>query len=170
MKHIKNFIICVSVSIFLQLLMPVFPVLLKIENSLIFYIISAQIFFIFTIIFGVKTIIKSRQLFNEENYAELQKMWLGLKLLNVPVFILNFVFCVVFASLGFMLFPLNAVVITVNSLYVFLCVILSGFVGFSAIKAIKKAGGKIYSVCCVMQFIPFWDVVSTLILKCKELL
>lgn len=168
MKYAKDFIICISISIFLLLLLPVFLVFLKIENSMIFYIISAQILFIFTTVFGVKNIVKSRRLFNEENYAELQEIWYGLKFLNIPVFVLNFVFCVVIGSFGFIFFPLNAVVITVNSIYVFLCVVLSGFVGFFAIKAMKKAGGKINSVCCVMQFIPFWDVVSTLFIKCKE--
>lgn len=97
-------------------------------------------------------------------------MWLSLKLLNILVFVFNFIFCLIIAFMGFVLFPLNLVIIITTASYVLMCVILTGFVGIFAIKSMKKAGRKINSACCVMQFIPFWDVVSTLIIKGKELL
>ncbi|MCQ2480331.1 MAG: hypothetical protein MJ120_06775 [Clostridia bacterium] len=97
-------------------------------------------------------------------------MWLSLKLFNVPVFILNFICCVIICCAGFVLFPANLVITFINSLYVFMCVILTGVVGYFAIKQNKKAGKKIHSACYVFQFIPFWDVICTLIIKGKDLL
>lgn len=163
MKQIKGFIICVSTSIFILILMPFALIFLKSETAFYFYIFFAVISFVFMLAFGIKNIVKSRQLFKQNNIKDLNKMWVGMKLLNVPVFILNFFVCLIIISVGFILFPLNIIVTVTNSVYVFMCVILSGVVGITAIKAIKKEGGKIHPVFSVMQVIPFWDVISTVI-------
>ncbi len=170
MKHSKEFIITVSISIFLLIFLPLSIVIFKSKILLYFYIFLTVISFILTCVFGIKNIIKSRQFFKENDTENLTKMWLSLKLFNVPVFILNFFFCVITFSFGFMLFPLNIISTITNVIYVFMCVILTESVGCFAINALKKAGRKIHSACYVFQFIPFWDVICTLIIKGKDLL
>ncbi|MCQ2471215.1 MAG: hypothetical protein MJ147_04165 [Clostridia bacterium] len=170
MKHSKGFIITVSISIFLLIFLPIIFVISNSKIAFNFYIFSVAFSFIFTLIFGIKNIIKSRQFFKENDTENLTKMWLSLKLFNVPVFILNFIFCVIVISMGFIFFPLNIILTITNSVYVFMCVILTGIVGCFAIKQNKKAGKKIHSACYVFQFIPFWDVICTLIIKGKDLL
>ena len=163
MKYAKGFIICESISIFLLLLLPFLIVILNLGTGAWLYIFTVLLCFVLTAVFGVKSIIKSRQLSEKNDIGNLRKMWLSVKLINIPAFILNFIVCAVICLTGFIFFPLNLIVTVVNSVYVFMCVVLSGVVGIIAVKAIKKEGGKIHSVFIGLQFIPFWDVIGTLI-------
>lgn len=170
MKHSKGFIITVFFSVFLLIFLPIIFVISNSKIAFNFYIFSVAFSFVFTLIFGIKNIIKSRQFFKENDAENLTKMWFSLKLFNVPVFILNFIYCVIICCAGFVLFPANLIIIFINSFYVLMCVILTGVVGCFAIKIDKKAGKKIHSACYAFQFIPFWDVICTLIIKGKDLL
>ena len=163
MKYAKGFIICESISIFLLLLLPFLIVALNLETGAWLYIFTVALCFVLTAVFGVKSIIKSRQLSEKNDIGNLRKMWLSVKLINIPAFVLNFIVCAVICLTGFIFFPLNLIVTVVNSVYVFMCVVLSGVIGITALKAIKKEGGRIHSVFSALQFIPFWDVIGTLI-------
>ena len=173
-KFSKGFIISVYAGIAVLLVSPVLIISVLTaakSDTLLFlpYIPVAVAAFAVTLVFGIKTALKARRLFERNETEKLQTMWLSVKLVCIPAYLINFVLCAAAGTLGLVLFPLNLIVIIIDSVYVFMCVVLSGFVGFYAIKSIKKADGKIHSVCSILQFIPFWDVVCTLIIKCTSL-
>lgn len=172
MKRAKGFVISVYTGIMLLLISPVLIItaLTAAKSDALFflpYIPVVLIVFVITLAFGISTALKARR-FSEQNETEkLKPLWLGVKLICVPAYIINFCVCAAAAFLGIMLFPVNIIVIIINSAYVFMCVILSGVVGAVTVKAMKKAGGKIHPACLIFQFIPFWDVVATMVIFIK---
>lgn len=173
MKNYFRFVFCVSAGMAALIVsLPAIIAILKITKSDMYFLLPYGIVVLCAfggaLITGISGIIRASRFAKDGETDRLSVMWLGMKLFCIPAYIINFTACMIAGLAAFLFSPMNAVMITVNSVFVVMCVILSGFVGVIFINAIKKAGRKIHPVCCVMQFIPFWDVVTTLFIKGKE--
>lgn len=173
MKNYFRFVLCVSAGVAALIIsLPAIIAILKATESDTYFLLPYGIVvitvFAAVLIAGISCAVKASQLAKGGDIRQLSSMWQGMKLFCIPAYIINFTVCVIAGFAAILLFPMNAVMITVNSLFVVMCVILSGFVGAIFFNTMKKAGRKIHPVCCVMQFIPFWDVVTTLFIKGKE--
>lgn len=171
MKIIKAFFI----MLYVQLVIPLLPIFwdgILDEKYHFITVISEVIMLIFfaavQVLGCISAVLAIKMFFNSEE-ENLSKAWTLLKIKTIPFYVINFAICF---PIGLMLTVATAGLLIFVGIvmiwYTCAFIVQSGFFGMANVITMrKKYGDSISVIHYVLQFLPVFDVISTIILKNK---
>ncbi len=123
----------------------VFPVLIynlfPIDSTIVFWVVSILLLIAaFSIVFITGIICIAKAAYNTDKIEKLHAL---VKLVPVPLFILNFIFLFTFSP---MLFPAAIFIIPINGSMCCSAIAISGIIGFQRLRKSEKDGKTIKSI------------------------